>query len=1161
MLAKKLLSPVAIGFLAAALLLPVSVHAELYMEDTFSYDLGNLYQQGDWVRKGKNSNEPIQVISGGLTYPGYQTVAKGNSVKLIGTTETSAHESLQKQFSSTGVTSGAVYMSALLNFSSVPMGGNSYFLNLSARGAKSDAGIVDEKNGTDYARVFAVESSESGRLKLGVSKNGTSVQATFDTELELNTTYLVVLKYEFVDGTNNDNLYMWLNPAGGSEPGPGDGIVADNSKADVPSSMGLQGVNFRQGSTGTKTAPGVTVDVIRIADSWADLWESGGGGGGETPEPGTDAEIMAGERSISFGPLYQYMKQSALINIKARNLTEDIKVSLTGSDVKASATTIPMADAMNNAGYMLTLDYTAGASNLSETLTLSSAGAADVVIPLTSISYPATAFANLRQISQFADGDICYFQGKATVTFVDKTNGKIYAQDIYGGGCVFEPMFVNEATVLSKGDRITKFFCQIGEPVQGIPTVYLSDFGGLEISPGYTVEPVELTLPELVRDPETYLNCLVKISDVEFPDSEGQSFSTVGVPIVSGGAAARLRPFGGTDIIGTPVPAKAQAVTGISTSATATIVSIRKLADIESGVLVGEPSIAVTEELLVDAAEYLPINKPVTYARFIVKADNIPQPATVYHAGADRDMFSIDVDEIPAGSSETVITVTYNPTAKGVHRGSLVIDAVPATLSKTYAFTARAYDPDNLPVITVNPGNLKTFTATVGTNMTQTVTYSTEGLLDYGSIKLVGGDGQFRINSGSMLKDSKNVALAITFSPQKAGTYSAQVEFSADKADTKVLTIAGVASGETPVEDKQGDEFTMASFDTSNARYLVIEDFQDCGDNNTPLHIDGWTNAAVEGTRAWWAYTDINDASQKMAKVTGYDSKAGESSSAQMLLLSPCLDFVNARQPLLTFRIMGKNMLESQPDNLQVIYIDPYTEDYHTLDIKPLGSPLDMVYAEPIGGLDIPASADYNEEWRDYVVDFKGLDIADKFFIAFGYASMRGRDTSTMYFVDDFSWGRDDVKFIRVGKSVVEMKATEKVEAVSEYIDVEGLNISSDISLTVEGANSSKFSVYPATLPASGGKFKIHFLSEQIGVHAAYIKLSAAGAPDSYISLEVNNVDSTGIDSVDADGNNGIVNVYNMQGMLIKENVSVRDVEKLLPPGLYIMGGKKVYVK
>lgn len=50
------------------------------------------------------------------------------------------------------------------------------------------------------------------------------------------------------------------------------------------------------------------------------------------------------------------------------------------------------------------------------------------------------------------------------------------------------------------------------------------------------------------------------------------------------------------------------------------------------------------------------------------------------------------------------------------------------------------------------------------------------------------------------------------------------------------------------------------------------------------------------------------------------------------------------------------------------------------------------------------------------------------------------------------------------------------------------------------------------------------------------------------------------VDTVDSD-NNGLVNVYNLQGICVKSNVAAADALNGLPKGLYIVGGKKMIVR
>lgn len=1159
----------AAALLGALSLLPTRASAELLLTENFEYTAGGLYNQGGWLHYSKNVNEPIQVVSPALTYAGYQDTETGLSAKLIGTDATTAHERLQKQFDANGITSGNVYASALINVTKGGTGGV-YFMTLCQRGAKADNGIINEKTGSELYRLFSTsDGCAEGKFKLGISKNGASVQNGWSEELDLGKTYLVVMKYTFVEGANNDEMVLYINPAKGDEPTTAT-LTADASKADASTSMGLQGITLRQGTSSSKTGPDVTVDAIRVATEWADLWTSEGGGENPGPDPTPGDATITADNAVTFGPLYQYASDTKTITIKAEGLTEDITVSSTSADVTPAVTVIPMDEAMSANGYTLSLTFNAKTTALDGKLTLSTAGAEPVEVTLSATVFPVTPFANFRQTSTLTPWEVTYqFQGKATVTFIDLKNQRLYAQDIYGAGAMFDISMLNNPLTLKVGDRFTKAYCVAMDAEQGVTPLMLIDTPAPEVTASdVVVDPLEIEFSELSRNPEDYLLRLVTVKDVDFGSAAGSQFTTAGIAVTSASGEGRVRAFAGTDLIGTDVPAKATSVTGISTSASAAIVTMRSLADLvaDTSNPAEDPAIEVEKSMTIDANEWQEINKSVEFGKLTINYANLTRPATIYVGGKDRAMFAIDNEEIPAGSGTLVVTVTYTPATTGVHSGSVTIDAMPTELSQTIGLAARAYDPENLPELSVDASGITEFEADVNGTHEQTVSFTTKNLLDYGTIK-VGGQagGAFRISSASMLKNGEQT-VRVTFNPKAEGTYTETITFSADKAEPVTITVKGHTTGSAPVEDREGDEFTMAAFDTTNAHALLIEDFQNLGaDSNKPFHLEGWTNAAVTGKRAWWAYKEL-DSDNWAAKVTAYDSKATESTDAQMILISPALDFKNAKQQLLTFRIQGKLMREGQFDNLQVIYIDPATEETAQLEATPVakateGSPLDKVWAEPIAGLNIPASPDYNNEWMDYVIDLKGQNIADRFFIAFGFASLRGTETTTSYLVDDFTWGRDDIAFIRPSVQILDMEASANVDNVSEPIAVEGLNLTGPITLKVQGANASKFTVEPAELPAEGGEFRIRFNSDEEGVHACFISLKADGAPESLISVEANNRIVAAIDDIITDVNDGPVDVYNMQGMLLMRGVKASDVAKHLPAGFYIIGDKKVLVK
>ena len=62
-----------------------------------------------------------------------------------------------------------------------------------------------------------------------------------------------------------------------------------------------------------------------------------------------------------------------------------------------------------------------------------------------------------------------------------------------------------------------------------------------------------------------------------------------------------------------------------------------------------------------------------------------------------------------------------------------------------------------------------------------------------------------------------------------------------------------------------------------------------------------------------------------------------------------------------------------------------------------------------------------------------------------------------------------------------------------------------------------------------------------------------------YIMVMMEDMPTAGIDDVSAD-TFGHVDVYNLQGILVKRNISREDL-KYLPTGIYIVAGKKILVK
>lgn len=556
-----------------------------------------------------------------------------------------------------------------------------------------------------------------------------------------------------------------------------------------------------------------------------------------------------------------------------------------------------------------------------------------------------------------------------------------------------------------------------------------------------------------------------------------------------------------------------------------------------------EPTMTVTPTVVYDGSA-VAIGSSTTYATYAVEYANLENPIDVYLTGANRNQFEVSAETIPAGSGKATITLTYKPQAIGKHTARINFESTVSTLNTGFAATGIAWDPANPPMIVAHSGGLTPFTCKAGEQQKQTITVTTSDLPDYGKAAVKGlSNGAFIISTATLLKNG-NTQINITFKPLVPGDYEEVIEFSGIKAVTETIRIYGTATENGTTEDREGDRLPL---DDSKPLASYMQNF-DGVTKNKPLSIEGWKNLAQVGNRAWWGYTwaDGNSA----AKVTPYDSKMEETTPCVMTLVSPALDFKNTPNPVLTFKVMGTLMRDGMADQLEVCYIEKDGEG---------------MYVQPIDGLNIPASPDKNEEWVPYTIDLKGLDLADVFFIGFRFNSSRGAESTTSYYIDDFSWGQTNVPLIRPNIREGSFKATAGKKATSPDIEVEGIALTSDIKISLYGAHKGFFTLSTTTLPAAGGKFNLDFLNTEPGEYAVEVDLNSEGAPLTAVIVGVQNETATGITDVIVDLSQP-VSVYDIQGRALitnKQISSTSELKSAFGEGIYIVkqGEKACKVK
>lgn len=848
---------------------------------------------------------------------------------------------------------------------------------------------------------------------------------------------------------------------------------------------------------------------------------------------GNPPEITLSPSTVGFNYVFIGNTYTQTVNIKAKNLRGDITLNgMTTGEVELSATTITKSEAESAEGYDLTITLTPTDENIyQETVVLNTQDADMVTLSIYWAAMPTTDVADIATLKAKPTDDYTNYKytGEAIVTGIGKKY--IYMQDATGGLALNDNY--GDFPTVKVGDKISGFVVNTvsswgainAQPVQGT---------GIEIlAENQTVEPVVTTLADLKANAKSLHAKLVQVANITFTENAGETFNAdmVNPKINDGTEEGRFNVF--ESIHGVTVPTEAVTIVGVSTSASAAVVGARTADDFIKEAT-GEPALNITDEVLFEGTA-APINVATEYIKLKVDAANLPSAVSIYITGTNGKMFSLSTEEIPAGTSTTDVIVTYTPTAVGKHTARINFESADMPeLNNAFTIKTVCIDPANPPTIIVEPMELPQFSAKVGEQQQQTLKVTTKGLPDYGKVKLMGeGEGAFLINNTMLMKEMEQT-LTVTFKPKAEGTFTERLEFSALEAETFYVTITGTTTGGADPSDKEGDDLPLTA---ENPLTLLNENFDNIT-NNKPVSIEGWKNVAMEGKRAWWG-SDADG--EKTAKVSAYDSSVeiGKATPCEMLLVTPPLDFVNSATKMFTFRVMGNLLTEGMTDLLELCYIDLEGGEMNVFPVE----------------LTMPNIPDLNNEWQEYHLNLEGQDLADVFFMGFRFKSQLGRENSATYYIDDVTYGRDDLPMITPSVTQLAFESTKGATTVSEEITLETLNTTEPITLSLGGPNKSKFELTATTLPATGGKFAIKFQSDEIGVHEAYVKVSSRGAADVYIPVSVNNKDNSGIVSITFEASPDVT-VYDLSGRAVKtvkECKNYRQAIDGIAAGTYIL--------
>lgn len=564
--------------LLAFLFATTTATAEVLLNENFEYEAETLLGSNVWVAYGTNPNSPISLVAPGLIYDGYQNEAKGKGVSLG---KDASGEDAQYIFSKP-ITEGSLYYAALINLTEAPTEKAGAFITLLQPGY---SGVLEAgKNGTEFALLSALHSAD-GQYKLQISRSNTTVTATDATYL-YNTTYLVVVKYSIIEGTTNDEVRLYVNPTSAAEPTTADALYNQSSGSDLNTTRGFLGIELCQPQAATKNAATLTIDAIRVATTWDELFP--GATSDPDPDPEPDPEptkpAISAPAKIEFGSTYYVLTGESYditINIKGTDLEDDVTFASTCDQVTLSATSATKEQVMSAEGFELTLTLKATGATCDPKLTITSTNAPTVKVPIAWTVLPTIDVADLAELRAKAatvnldDWPAFRITNPVVVSYQDGNN-YIYLQDDKGGIRMKDEFDVVSATTLPTGTKIAAGLLGTVSNNFGYEFIPYRD---ITTDGTADVKAVTATLAEIDADKAAYADRLVRIEHVTFANS-GQKFGTSQETFSQNGIKAKLRKLASvTDIAGKTIPAQATVV-GISTSTSTLLIAPRGWSDI-----------------------------------------------------------------------------------------------------------------------------------------------------------------------------------------------------------------------------------------------------------------------------------------------------------------------------------------------------------------------------------------------------------------------------------------------------------------------------------------------------------------------------------------------------------------------------------------------------
>jgi hypothetical protein len=347
----------------------LTANAQLVFNENFTgYTNGELDAQGGWI--SVPGTPDVQVASATpLIYPGYTS---GTQYITVANAD---GKDPQKLFisSATIPTSSArfIFMSFVVRVTSAPQSPNNNTYSVSLQ---NTANTTNTNNTNFPARFYIEKDPNSTNVAFGIAVGNENPDYT-DFNYAVNTTYLIVIRYDVIAGSNNDNAYLWVNPTSlSSEPTTASSNASHvSSSGEVAYGTSLNALKITQSST--TYSPVAAYDAFRVAhgatslDAWNNLIVAG------APLPVRLTSFNAAEEGLSTKIIWNTAEENGITSYVVEKSTDGRTFTAIGTVKATNQKTYGFTDAQStseNSYYRLKMVEMDGSYKLSYIVSLKS---------------------------------------------------------------------------------------------------------------------------------------------------------------------------------------------------------------------------------------------------------------------------------------------------------------------------------------------------------------------------------------------------------------------------------------------------------------------------------------------------------------------------------------------------------------------------------------------------------------------------------------------------------------------------------------------------------------------------------------------------------------------------------------------------------------------